>query len=193
MTLADRAESYNRTFPDRPPMRAHGRWLEGTWVGGNNYRGSGYYGAYPPDYLRRVRALFPDLVAGRVLHLFSGSLKPDSDIRGIRIDINSALRPDVCGDAMRLPFRDGVFDLVLADTPYGPEHAKRYGVQMPNRLVVMREAARVTRIGGFLVWLDTKLPMFRKHEWHWCGGPMVIRSTNHDYRGAAIFERRCSA
>lgn len=189
MTLQDRADAYHTAFPDRPPMHAHGRWLEGTWIGGNNYRGSGYYGAYPPDYLKRVRALFPDKRQGRVLHLCSGSLGKVNDLPGVRVDINTALAPDVAGDAMRLPFVDGCFDLVLADIPYGETHAARYGTHMPHRNVVTREAARVTASGGFMVWLDTKLPMFRKDRWHWCGVIQVIRSTNHDYRGAAVFER----
>lgn len=189
MTLYERVASYAKAFPDRPPMHAGPRWLEGTWIGGNNYRGSGYYGAYPPDYLERVRALFPDKAEGRVLHLFSGSLTADEAIRGVRIDINRTLGPDVNGDARALPFVFGAFDLILADTPYGAVHAKRYGVKMPNRLTVVNEAARVLRPGGFLVWLDTKLPMFRKDRLHWCGVVQVIRSTNHDYRGAAIFQR----
>jgi hypothetical protein len=202
VTLVERAESYNSTFPDRPPMRANARWLEGCWIGGNNYRGSGYYGAYPPDYLDRVAALFPDhdVTSRRVLHLFSGSLTADATIRGVRIDVNPNQRPDVVGDALALPFVAGAFDLVLADTPYGQAHmlkyaakmppaiAKRHG-RMPDRLRVIREAARVTRPGGYLVWLDTKLPMFSKRDWHWCGTVQVVRSTNHDYRGVAIFER----
>ena len=40
---------------------------------GNDYRvKTGYYGRYPPGYLRRIRALFPD--KRNVLHLFSGKV-----------------------------------------------------------------------------------------------------------------------
>lgn len=172
-------------------MHANDRWLEGTWIGGNNYKGSGYYGAYPPDYLKRVWALFPDMVGRRVLHAFSGSLPAGT--YGVRVDVNpnpvGTVRPDVCADVRRLPFEAGRFALVLADTPYGPAHAVRYGTSMPDRRAVIRELARVTAPGGFLVWLDTKLPMFSKVLWHWCGAIQVIRSTNHDFRGATIFQR----
>jgi SAM-dependent methyltransferase len=189
VTLAERAAHYSVVFPDRPPMHASGRWLEGTWIGGNNYKGSGYYGAYPPDYLERIWAVFPDYRNGQFMHLFSGSLTAEAG--GIRVDIRDDLPSpqDVRADALALPFADAVFGLVLADTPYGRTHAERYGTTMPDRKAVIREAARVTKPGGFLVWLDTKLPMFRKSEWHWCGVIQVIRSTNHDFRGASIFQR----
>jgi hypothetical protein len=191
MTLQERAANYARAFPDYPPLvvSANGRWLYGVWKFGQNYKGSGYYGSYPPSYLERVRALFPEAPDSRVLHIFSGSLEPDNPIPGVRVDIKHAMRPDVCGDAHRLPFIDGVFDIVIADTIYGPSHAKKYGTRLPDRKKVMRELARVTRVGGNLVWLDTKMPQFRKLDWHEWGNIGAWRSTNHDVRGVTCFRR----
>ncbi len=191
LSLRDRAAAYNTTFPQRPPMHANDRWLEGCWIGGNNYKGSGYYGAYPPDYLARVGACFPDMVDAPTLHLFSGSL--GATVGGVRVDIKGepvpGVHPDVQADAERLPFANGVFRFILADTPYSPEHAAHYGTSMPDRRQVLRELARVTQPDGWLVWLDTKLPMFRRADWHWCGAIQVIRSTNHNFRGVALFRR----
>jgi hypothetical protein len=48
MTLGERAANYSVVFPRRPPMRANNRWLEGTWIGGNNY------GNYILDSLDRL-------------------------------------------------------------------------------------------------------------------------------------------
>lgn len=197
LTIRERAASYARTFPKFPPLvvSPDGRWLYGVWKIGQYYKGSGYYGSYPPGYLKRVAALFPELSSRmfwpgwRVLHCFSGSLQSDCEVRGVRVDINATLGPDVCGDARRLPFADDVFDLVLADTPYGPVHARRYGTSMPARLLVTRELARVTRSGGHLVWLDTKMPMYRKAEWHEWGNIGLWRSTANDIRGVTCFER----
>lgn len=179
-------------------MHAGDRWLEGIWIGGNNYKSRSrdendepFYGAYPPDYLARVRAIFPDMAGRPTLHAFSGSL--DDSAMGVRIDIrwepHPGIHPTIQGDVLRLPFIESAFDLVLADTPYGQKHAKVYGTRMPSRKAALAELARVTTPGGFLVWLDTKLPIFRKVEWNWVGIVMVVRSTNHDYRGAAIFQR----
>jgi hypothetical protein len=53
------------------PYDMHGR-LYAQWVLGQDYRSkSGYHGSFPPNYLERVMALFPD--AERVLQVFSGS------------------------------------------------------------------------------------------------------------------------
>jgi len=185
--LVERAQLYTKAFPEYPPLRADGRWLDGMWILGNNYRGSGYYGAYPPQYVKRIMSLFPD--AQRVLHLFSGSLPPGNYVR---FDINPDLG-DVCGDAHRLSeyFAAGSFDLILADPPYSKEDADHYGTPMVNRNKVVSECAKVLEPGGFLVWLDQVLPMFRKDELHFCGAIGLVRSTNHRFRVVAVF-RRCS-
>lgn len=215
MTPIDRAANYAATFRKFPPLRADERWLDGSWVFGNNYKGSGLYGSYPPAFLKRVDALFPDMRGTSVLHLFGGSLTANEAIKGIRIDLvptrtvsrmatkkdratgvitkaltSLTMTPDIAGDAHALPFRDASFDFVVADPPYSKEDAKRYGTKMVDRKKVMHEAARVTKPGGHLVWLDTSLPMFKKTEWHWWGAIGIWRSTNHRVRGVMMFERQ---
>ena len=182
LSLIERAKLYNSTFPKFPPLRADERWLDGMWVMGNNYRGSGYYGSYPPQYLRRLLALFPD--ADRILHLFSGSL-PAGEY--VRFDAKGG---DVTGNAEQLSayFRER-FDLILADPPYSAEDANHYGLPMVNRNKVLKECGRVLQAGGYLVWLDQVLPMFRKDRLHLCGLIGIVRSTNHRFRVVSIFKK----
>lgn len=182
LTLAERAELYHKAFPDFPPLRVDSRWIDGMWVLGNNYRGSGYYGAYPPQYLRRVMGLFPD--AERVLHLFSGSLPPGNYLR---FDVKGG---DVTGDAEQLSthFHE-CFDLILADPPYTAEDANHYGSPMVNRTKVLQECEAVLEHGGYIVWLDQVLPMFRKDQLHLCGLIGIVRSTNHRFRVTSIFKK----
>jgi len=192
-TLQHRADFYASSFPWPPPRTDAeetawldgDRWLSGIWVLGNDYRGSGYYGAYPPNYLKRVMAMFPD--AQRVLHLFSGSLPAGPYTR-----FDS--RPDgadVVGDAHNLSqhFKPGQFDLILADPPYTDEDAVRYGTPMIQRNKVLRECVTILEPGGFIVWLDQVLPMFRKDALYLCGAIGIVRSTNHRFRVAAFFRK----
>src|SRR5438876_11428818 len=106
LTPRDRARFYNDAFSDYPATWADKDWLMGMWMIGNNYQGSGYHGAYPPGYLERVMAMFPDMAnPQRVLQLFSGSLPPGSYVRvDLRADRAAGVTPDVRGDAHALQF-----------------------------------------------------------------------------------------
>lgn len=188
--MQQRADHYATVFPNWPPLRVDDRWLDGMWMLGQNYRGSGFYGAYPPGYLARIAALFPDRT--RTLHLFSGSL-PAGDYT--RFDLvareDASTVPEVVGDATTLSrhFAPHAFDFVMADPPYSATDAVRYGTPMPNRRKVLAELHKVVEPGGHLVWLDTVLPMFRKDAWHLWGLIGIVRSTNHRVRLASMFER----
>ncbi len=198
MSLQDRAASYLRAFPqcqDAVWVAGGGRWLYGCWQIGQNYtNASRYYGAYPHGFIKRVMALYPEHAApkfpGHVLHVFSGSL-PKSD---------QYERCDVAQDA---EIQASVYDLpnivlnylprlVIADPPYSPDDAEKYGTPSVNRGKAMRALAQVTEPGGHLVWLDTVWPMHRKAEWHYYGAIQLIRSTNHRVRLVSLFERKAA-
>lgn len=184
-TLQERADFYNKSFPDYPPLVTTDRWLYGVWVIGAYYRNkTSFYGAYPHSYLERITSMFPD--AENTLHLFSGSL--DASIEGKRFDINPELNPDIVGNAEELSsVIDEGFDLVLADPPYSGEDAKHYGTPMVNRNKVMRELYKILDDNGYIIWLDQVLPMFRKDEVELVGTIGLIRSTNHRFRVVSVF------
>lgn len=188
--LAARADAYRDAFPQFPDshLTVSDRWMQGMWLLGNNYQGSGYYGAYPPGYLRRIMAMFSD--AERVLHLFSGSLKglPVGHI-AVDLQVNGTVRPHVQANGHYLPFLPGSFDVAIVDPPYSPEDAKRYGTTMVNRVRVLHALWEVVKPQGHLVWLDTQVPMFSKALWHWYGAITIVRSTNHRVRLVSLFER----
>jgi len=185
MTLQERVDNYNRTFPKYPCMWFDKGWIMGVWNMGNNYKGSGYHGAYPPQYIRRIMALFPD--KKDILHLFSGSVK---DVNAITFDINPANKPSVVGDAHYLSqFFSRQFDLQLSDCPYTPADAEKYGYPMINRFTVVKEAAKTLKKGGHLCWMDQRLPMYRKSELKRVGEISISRSTNHLVRAVFIFEK----
>lgn len=192
LTLNGRAAAYARIFPtcrNAVWVAGGGRWLYGHWAIGQDYSNlSKYYGAYPRSYLKRVHALFPDILQRDTLHAFSGSL-PAGDYT--RLDLNENLSPEIWGsvyDVALLTKRK--FQLVLADPPYSPADAEKYGTPPLNKRLAIASLAAVTDAGGFLVWLDQVWPMYRKAEWDCIGQITLIRSTNHRVRMVSIFQRK---
>jgi len=191
-TMRERRDFYVNGEPGRkwpasiPWVGPDGR-LYGMWILGQDYRNKvPYYGGYPPNYLARVQALFPD--AERVLHLFSGSLPAGPYTR---FDMREDVECDVRGDAHELSryFAAGAFDLILADPPYSAEDADRYGTPWISRNKVIRQVYEVLEPGGYLVWLDQALPMYRKGEIETVAYIGLVRSTNHRFRVATIWQR----
>jgi hypothetical protein len=190
MTWEERAaayETYARSKGFPPCFALAGDWAYGVWVMGNDYRVStGYHGGYPPTYLRRVKALFPD--KQRVLHLFSGRVNLE-EFPGDTVDINVDLMPTYLDDAqtlMRVPLE--TYDLVLADPPYTGEDADKYGTTMVKRNAVLRALERLPS-GAHVVWLDQMLPMYRKTAFKHEAAIGIVRSTNHRFRVVTIWRR----
>ncbi len=181
-SLQERAKFYNEDFPQYAKyawLQASNQWLWGIWSIGNNYKGSGYHGSFPPSFLKRTMSMFPD--AERVLHLFSGSL--DESVNGDRFDINPDLKPDILGDAENLSnLVTKSYDLIIADPPYTDSDALKYGNPMVNRNKVLKECHKVLDRGGYLLWLDMTLCLYRKDEWDRCISIGIERSTNHRFR-----------
>lgn len=83
----------------------------------------------------------------------------------VGLDLDGGKARDVCGDFRRLPFRDGVFDLVCFDPPYGyrgrSEHRmdEQYGLreylspEERDKLLSegIEEVVRIVRRGGVVV------------------------------------------
>jgi len=197
LTLAERSASYASKFPKWPAPRTDDRWLDGMWVMGNDYRAvvrdeddKPFYGAYPPNYVARIMSLFPD--AERVLHLFSGSVPFSETYARFGNTVTQPLGPNDHEEMVeRLTkfYQAQQFDLILADPPYSPDDAQKYNVPYLNVKLALSESHAVLEPGGHLVWLDTKLPMFRKDMWHLWGVIGIVRSTNHRFRVVSIFER----
>lgn len=185
-SLIERAGFYAKAFPKWPAPRADDRWMDGMWIMGNNYKTSGYYGAFPHTYLERVNSMFPD--AERVLHLFAGSLPKGNYTR---FDLTEEKSDGVWGNAEFLAthMAGRTFDLIHADPPYSIEDCEHYGCAMVNRNKVVQQCSRILEPGGYLVWLDQVLPMFKKEELSMVGVIGMVKSTNHRFRVVTIFRK----
>jgi len=194
-----RCDLYNEAFKKWPASHIWyaGGFIRGVWMIGNNYKGSGYYGAYPPTYLERIFSMFPD--AKNVLHLFSGSLKQEELNKSFPQFSHSLIdiRPDasdfgaICCDAQNASqhFPADYFDLALTDPPYSIDDAMRYKSIMINRAKTMRNLWPVIRELGWVVWMDQVKPMYRKDMWHLTGTIAIDRSTNHRVRMVYLSRR----
>ncbi len=182
LTLGKRAELYRDKYPDGSPLHVHNGCIEGMWKIGRSYKGNGYYGSYPGNYLLRIQTMFPN--AKNILHLFSGNL-PSGDY--IRFDLNN--KGDVKGDAHKLSeyFKPESFDLIIADPPYTGEDADKYGTPMVKRQTVLKEALKVLQHNGIIVWLDQILPNYSKKVCPLVATICVMISTNHRFRGSCWY------
>jgi hypothetical protein len=199
VTLTERARAFEAAYSKWPAswphvVRERNRdVLYATWLIGNDYRGtSTLYGAYPPGFVTRVAALFPD-AGDNCLHVFSGSLPPGPYSRLDLVDRCGV--PDLRfhqGDVYDAPaIFEGrrPFELALADPPYSTADAAKYETAMVDRRRTLAALAQVVRVDGHLVWLDTTWPMHSKREWVTVGRITIVRSTNHRIRMATVFER----
>ena len=170
----------------------HRGFISGTWHFGGNYRQiSPFPGSYPIQYVERAKILFPEILKGNNLHIFAGSLaipewglQKKYDIPGITLDLNTVkryspiMRPDVLANAEN--FTDSLswklwtkesginrFDFVMADTIYNDRQAfEKYDVEKaPSRDAVIDQASKVTRPGGFLLWIDEMEPAHANAIW----------------------------
>ena len=188
--LQDRTHNYKTTFPDFPPLHViGGKRIEGLWIMGQNYKTSGYYGAYLHGYLKRVKALFFEAKPELTLHAPSGSLPPGD---GLRIDIRPECNPDIVGDCHDLISLVGKkrFNHIFADIPYSVEDAEHYGKPMVQRNKVFSSCLDVLRPGGFVVWLDQVFPQFSKTEVDLMLCIGMIKSTNHRVRAVWGFQKK---
>ena len=179
---------YQQAFPQFEPLylTKSGR-IEGIWVMGNNYRTSGYYGAYPHGYLARIMSMFPGKL--KIIHVCSGSLPAGNYTR---VDIRPEVNPDICCNVENLSeyVPNDHFDVALVDVPYSAEDAEHYGTVMLSRKKVLAECNKILKKNGWVVWLDQVLPMFAKTEWSFSMAIGMIKSTNHRVRAVFGFKKR---
>jgi 16S rRNA G966 N2-methylase RsmD len=94
------------------------------------------------------------------VHLFGGKAN-----FGVRLDVDTAVRPDVVGDAWRPPFARNSFDCVILDPPYVGE----FRAMGNDRLrCLFRAAAWIARkrvIWFHTVWVESPARCVRGKTW----------------------------
>ena len=108
-------------------------------------------------------------------------------------DVNPDLKPTICDDVRNIEkYADtiGKIDLVIADPPYDKSDFEKYGVKPFNKSWVIRMLGHIMKSGSFLVWLDTRVPMYSKKIWQLIGYVGIIVSTNHRIRCLSFYQKQ---
>ena len=114
------------------------------------------------------------------------------DHEQITFDIKKEVNPTICDDVKNvLNYRQIIngLDLVIADPPYDKSDFVKYDCKPFNKAQVIRDLGEIMKPGSFLVWLDTRIPMYSKKVWNLIGYIAVIVSTNHRVRCLCLYQR----
>lgn len=178
-------ENCNKTNPKYPITVFDKGWVYGVWYCGTSWDRVRLHGQYPPTFLKRALALFPD--AKDILHCPSGTVLGP----GVTVDlmVDDVRKPQIVASADSLPFPDGSFDLYLSDPPYTPEDSRKYGCKPYPLGKAMKEARRVLRVGGHLGMLHTYYPSYRRKDWKLVGLVAVVTGFQRATRMFSIFEK----
>lgn len=189
LNIQEKADLYIKSFPKYCPLQVFNNRFYGLWMMGNYYgHSSSYYGEFPNSLKQRILSFFPD--CKNVLHLFSGQIL---DQNVLTFDVNPDLKPTICDDVRNIEkYADtiGKIDLVIADPPYDKSDFEKYGVKPFNKSWVIRVLGHIMKSGSFLVWLDTRVPMYSKKIWQLLGYVGIIVSTNHRIRCLSFYQKQ---
>lgn len=122
-----------------------------------------YKGGFPLHFEENLLKLYGFMLEdhhtakGRQLRLFADGdviLHPFGGLAeyGIRVDVNSDVRPHVVADAHALPFKSDRFAMVIVDPPYSDKLSREiYGTGKLKYYTYVSEAVRVCKPGGRVV------------------------------------------
>lgn len=100
---------------------------------------------YPSRFLFNLQRHYPEFIGDYTLHMFSGSAD-----WGTTTDIRPETGADYVAPFDALPFRDELWDHVLADPPYADHYAGEWHTDLPKPKHILREAARLVKPGGLI-------------------------------------------
>lgn len=189
MKEIDLVNNVNKAFPKYPKTVYDKGWIYGVWYCGKKFTKTQLYGEYPATFFKRVRAMFPKINENKFLHLFSGSMGSDY---GLTLDGSARFNPSIVHILTKdnlLPFENNTFEVVLADPPYSKIHAEEYKLPYPTAELILKEAMRILKPGGYFLLLHTMYPAYRRKEVKLVGLIGIITGFKSVTRLLSIFKK----
>jgi hypothetical protein len=160
--------------------------------------GAKYYGAYLGGFPERARALLGARLDEAVLHVCGGLAHLYPYVAGYgpldkRLDINPTTESDYLLDARQDRYPRG-FRAILADPPYSPKDADRYGTResYPSPNLILRNSLNALPIGGRVGIVHYALPKPPKNA-KFIAAVGVICGFNNRVRAFSVFEKMAAA
>lgn len=177
-------KNWNKVFLKYPITVEDKGWVYGVWYCGTSWQKVLLHGQYPPGFLNRALALFPE--AKEIIHCPSGTLTGP----GVTVDLikDKVRKPSIQASADKIPVPSSKFDLFLSDPPYTDKDSKIYGCNKFPLQGMMKEAKRILKPNGYLGILHTYYPSYRRVEWKLCGLICVITGFQRVTRVFSIFQ-----
>jgi hypothetical protein len=96
------------------------------------------------ELLERMLSFYPKQPPKRILDatVNAGRFWEGSERVINGMDLDPKHRPDVCGDNMRMPFKDGCFDAVVYDPPHIPNQGKDKAKDFNTRFGLVLKSSR---------------------------------------------------
>ena len=143
--------------------------------------GTKYPGGFPLHFEKRLFQIYKPAM---ILQPFGGKAE-----KGLRVDINPEVGPDIIADAGFLPFKDESFDFVLCDPPYSTDLSGRlYKTGPVNEGKYIKEAVRVCKFGGYIClyhWVMPPRPKGTRYD----RLIVIVTRIRHHARFCAVFQR----
>jgi hypothetical protein len=138
---------------------------------------------YPGRFIYNLKRFYP-VEGKKVLSMFAGA----SDI-GETTDFRKDTGADIIAPFDKIPRRAGTYDMVIADPPYTAGFGFEWSKDMkdlPKPKHVLKEAARLTKVGGYILILHILvIPAYKEFRVQrealhpvFCGPNNVIRVLN---------------
>lgn len=146
---------------------------------------NGQYQRYPGRFEFNLRRMYPEFISTNTLHMFSGSCE-----FGVTTDFRPETGAQIVAPFDAIPRPDASFANVLADPPYADHWQGQWHGDLPKPKHILREAARLVKIGGLIGILHIiVIPAYKVYRVERIGIHPIFSGPNNAMRVFNVFRK----